>query len=362
MRDKRTVDELSIEELEQILMIRKREARMQRFRGQDNRRVDVPPPTALPPAAPPQLAAPVETLAITPAPMPDIPQFTDDGVPRFEDEAPAAIYKNPVAVSYESYPQRSRLWRAVTDKFLLIVEFAAIVGLMAVLYIAYQGIQRINNNIAKTDAISATSEAELLSRLIKPTATPELFIRKVVLPGGHIFDENGDHQFNINEVPASYRSAYQQQVLAAPVAMQQNLNAQPGRPVTIQIPRIGVNATVRAGDDWSTLQAAVGHHPYSGNPGQLGNMILTGHNDIYGEVFKRLEELQVGDEIYIQAEDGVRYTYVVSERRIADPIEDIWVLDQSLGAQTPIATLITCYPYRVNTHRMVIFAELITSS
>jgi len=38
---------------------------------------------------------------------------------------------------------------------------------------------------------------------------------------------------------------------------------------------------------------------------------------------------------------------------------EVWVLDQSLGQETPLATLITCYPYRVNTHRMVVFAELV---
>ncbi len=106
--------------------------------------------------------------------------------------------------------------------------------------------------------------------------------------------------------------------------------------------------------DW----AGVGHHPYSGLPGNEGNMVLTAHNDIYGEIFRDLQLLEPGDEIRIQSENGQWYTYVVDEKQVVEPTE-VWVLGQDLGGETPLATLITCHPYRVDTHRMVVFAKLV---
>ena len=83
-------------------------------------------------------------------------------------------------------------------------------------------------------------------------------------------------------------------------------------------------------------------------------MVLTAHNDIYGEIFKDIERLEPGDEVRVQARNGRWYTYVVRDKQVVKPT-DIWVLKSGNEA---ITTLITCYPYRVDSHRMVIFAEL----
>lgn len=242
------------------------------------------------------------------------------------------------------------------SKTLLLVELLAVLGLGALLYIAYQGLITVNDNIAKTDSISATSEAQLAQRLIEPTATPLISVGQVVLPGGHVWGSDGQHQFNYNEVPGPYRPVFEQRLNAPREEFSPTIE---GGPILVQIPAIGVEASVRSGDDWITLQAGVGHHPFSGNPGVLGNMVLTGHNDIYGEVFKRLPELEAGDEVRVQSTNGQWYTYVVREKQAVDPSE-VWVLDQNLGRETPLITLITCYPYRVNTHRMIVFAELVS--
>src|SRR5690606_22883799 len=155
-----------------------------------------------------------------------------------------------------------------------------------------------------------TTEAELSARRSTPTVTPIFSVSQVVLPGGHIWDANGNHQFNFSEVPAPFRAAFREQ-LQAP-SPSSALVALPGAPIRVQIPAIEVNASIRSGDDWISLQAGVGHPGYSANPGQ-GNTVLVAHNDIYGEVFRDLEDLRPGDEVIIQAQDGRVYTYVVRE-------------------------------------------------
>lgn len=367
MKDKRPVGELSTAELEQILLIRKREERMQRFRGggnpNDERRLATAPP-ALPVDSPTE-TPPAEsavwhenTQALEEIP-PAYVDYPDDGAPRFEDELPPRY----VQIETDKGKRQSKsgkpapsMRRRITNVLLLGVEVLAVIGLGALLIVAYEGVQTVNRNIEKTDSISATSEAELVARRIQPTATPLITVNQVVLPGGHVWDAGGNHRFNLNEIPGPYRPAYEQN-LSAPRAEFRPIPE--GGPVSIQIPDLNLEATVRAGDDWISLQAGVGHHPGSANPGVNGNMVLTGHNDIYGEIFRHLPELELGAEIRVQSTRGQWYTYVVEEKIQVDPSE-VWVLGQELGQETPLVTLITCYPYRVNTHRMIVFARLVS--
>jgi LPXTG-site transpeptidase (sortase) family protein len=112
---------------------------------------------------------------------------------------------------------------------------------------------------------------------------------------------------------------------------------------------------------WDVAQYAVGWHKNSKYPGQGGNVVLAGHNNIYGEVFRRLEDLHVGDVITVYA-DGRSYDYAMESRVIvkeegATPAEKAsnarWIgsfPDERL-------TLVACYPYTGNSHRIIIIAE-----
>lgn len=84
-------------------------------------------------------------------------------------------------------------------------------------------------------------------------------------------------------------------------------------------------------------------------------MIFAGHNDVYGEVFRDLDQLEPGDEIVVSSQRRA-YVYVVRETVIVDPAE-VWVMAPT---DYPNLTLISCYPYRVNTKRIVVFADLAT--
>ncbi|NPV06608.1 MAG: class D sortase [Anaerolineae bacterium] len=161
-----------------------------------------------------------------------------------------------------------------------------------------------------------------------------------VLPGGHAAPSSA-------EVPAHLRS------LIKPVPGMVLPTPGPGRPSRIVIDKLGVDAPVVAGDGPEQLKMGVGHRLGTAGPGQPGNMVLSGHNDIYGEVFRHLDRLAEGDRITIYS-DGEPFTYVVKRKLIVEPT-DLSVLEPT---QEPVATLISCYPYLVDSHRIVIVAEL----
>ncbi len=115
---------------------------------------------------------------------------------------------------------------------------------------------------------------------------------------------------------------------------------------------------------------AAGHHRNSANPGEAGNVVVSGHHNTAGEVFREVSEigqpgslLGLEDEIILVAQDGLQYTYrVISWDRF--PEEDASEADRVRHAryldptEDPILTLVTCWPYESRTHRVVVIAEL----
>jgi len=121
----------------------------------------------------------------------------------------------------------------------------------------------------------------------------------------------------------------------------------------LEIPRIGVSAIVREGDDEETLAVAVGHVPGTARPGERGNMALAGHRDSF---FRDLRHIQVGDVVHVRA-PGRGYDYRVEstevvgagETRVLDPTEDA------------VLTLVTCFPFEFVGHapnRFIVRASL----
>jgi hypothetical protein len=95
--------------------------------------------------------------------------------------------------------------------------------------------------------------------------------------------------------------------------------------VRIIIPKIGVNEKIveiglrkiGSGENtryvWDTAKYAVGHRNNSAHPGQPGNIVLSGHNNTHGEVFRHLDRLEPGDEIYLYTLDE-EFVYVVEKK------------------------------------------------
>jgi len=123
----------------------------------------------------------------------------------------------------------------------------------------------------------------------------------------------------------------------------------------IEIPKISLKIPIYHGSDKKTLEKGIGHLETSALPiGGIGNNpILTGHRGLpSAELFTRLDELKKGDIIYISVlNDYLAYkvdnTFSIlpgdTEGLVADKDKDM-------------LTLITCTPYGVNTHRMVVQA------
>ncbi len=105
----------------------------------------------------------------------------------------------------------------------------------------------------------------------------------------------------------------------------------------------------------------MGHHFSSASPGEGENIVLSGHNDWEGEVFRDLWKLK----------KGARITVSTNERQWSYAVEDVVLLkeigvplEQRLSNAQYIAatgderlTLVTCWPYGVDDYRLVVIAR-----
>jgi sortase A len=216
------------------------------------------------------------------------------------------------------------------DTFLLIVEVIAIVGLIVLFINGANLLQNVNRESA--------------SLLALPSLTPTPLITAVVLPGGHLAPVAGqENSFNEAEIPEHLRPLMQSYA-NLPIPTQSPQQAR-----QVQIPAIGVNAPIVMGDGWEQLKKGVGQHLGSANPGEAGNLVLSAHNDIFSEIFRDLDQLKEGDEIIIITQDR-SFTYVVTGTLIVEPDR----VDLLAPTSNSTITLISCYPYRVDTQRIVI--------
>lgn len=221
------------------------------------------------------------------------------------------------------------------DFILLIVEILALIGVVILLGRGSNILRSLNEEASQAFNV--------------PTITPTALIQAVVLPGGHTApDAVGNASFNESEIPEHLRGLINVQSTAVvPV------DSDTGRIVRIGIPVINVDAPVVQGDDWEALKTGVGLNASSGAPGKPGNVILSGHNDIFGQVFRELDRLKPGDEIMLLSEKNA-YTYVVTGTQIVQPSQ-VEVMRQT---EDSTLTLISCYPYLIDTQRIVVSANL----
>lgn len=127
----------------------------------------------------------------------------------------------------------------------------------------------------------------------------------------------------------------------------------------IVIPKINVDAPVietpPQNGVWQVADWSAGHLTTTPNPGAPGNDAISAHDDIKGEIFKRLGELRPGDSIRLYTRHAV-YTYIVTNQIVVDP-SNLDVLKPTQGATV---TLISCAPYWVDTQRLIVQAALKT--
>ncbi len=250
------------------------------------------------------------------------------------------LHSGALAEPEETAPglaKRSRV-RRILDGMLLLVEVAAVFGLVFVLYNGFQVLRNLNQESIEVQKL--------------PTLTPTPLIMAVVLPSGHMPpDARGVTRPNTEEIPEHLRPLVQS-LADVPVP-----TPGPEQANRIQIPAIKVDAPVVLGDGWEQLKKGVGQYINSANPGEKGNAIFTAHNDVFGEIFRQLDQLKPGDQIIIYTSQR-SYAYIITGTQIVEPIQ-VEVLDPTSQATI---TLISCYPYLVDNKRIVVKGLLQTGS
>jgi sortase A len=331
MNDRRAADDLTVEELERLLYQKKRSQRRERLlrlKG-EGRVVEVaglPAPNPTPPPLRQPSIAPGGALA----------RLTLDGDSELALEASAGDESAGPVVR----------WRWVANKLLLLVEIGAVVALVLLALSVFATNRRLNEEIAAAQQVASQSVA-----LPTPTATP--IIGVVVLPSGHM-------------PPAPGQAPQPGEAGAIPDHLLPYINSYVPPPVPtpgpeqarrLQIAAIDVDKPIYQGLDWEQLKKGVGQLIGSAVPGQGGNLVLAAHNDIFGEIFRDLDQLAPGDEILVSTERQI-YTYVVREIQIVAPT----AVEVMAPTDYASITLISCYPYRVNTRRIVVLGDLVRQS
>jgi sortase A len=292
--DRRRVSDLSIRDLEALLARKRIEARRTRlaqFRA-TGRALRSQPVEADP--------GPVEIAAAAEMPAPEAP--------------------------------RSRL---ALNRMLLVVEIGAVVGLALIVLNGLGALRELNREVA--------------AALEGPTPLPTALITAVVLPSGHTSPTSpGGARPNEDEIPENLRPLVQSlPAVSVPTAG-------PEQARSIFIPALwNAPAPLVQGDGWEQLKKGVGQHPGTADPGEPGNMVVSAHNDIFGELFRDLDQLKPGDEIRLTTATR-EVLYRVTGTTIVEPT-DVGVMAPTTRATL---TLISCYPYLVDDQRIVVFAEL----
>lgn len=251
---------------------------------------------------------------------------------------PAELDINPVIETSEEElaPVKEKSARkSWGDRLLLAVEVIAVIGLIGIILSGFGILRDLN--------------AEFAAALEQPTMVPTPLVMAVVLPSGHTPpDVNGNTRPNEAEIPDHLRPMVQS-LKDLPIPP-----SSPEQAIRIQIPALNVDAPIVQGDGWEQLKKGVAQHLGSANPGEIGNMVLSGHNDVYGEIFRYLDQLQPGDEITVFTQKR-QYTYIVSGTVIVEPTQ----VEVMAPTSDPTTTLISCYPYLIDTQRIAVFANLI---
>ena len=340
MSDDSSLDNLSIEELEEILQAKRRARALKRFR----RVADGDPrePSA-------SLVSCERTsrrsgeIGVSDASerKPQVPvsgtrvMLSENATVREEPSFKAVkiVPESSAVGGVVSFVSRANkgFWRKgvsrLRDRMLLLLELAALAGLIFVVVSSLSELHVLNREVA---------EALETEQRTTPVVSPV-----TVLPGGSLPPASE------GTVPGQLRH------LVQPGASIPIPTPGPQQASRIVIPAIKVDAPVVQGDGWEELKMGAGQRLGTANPGERGNVVISGHNDVYGEIFRYLEDLNIGDEVTIYAGD-TPHKYLLVAKMVVEPTE------VSLLEPTPNATLtlITCHPYMIDTQRLVVIAEL----
>ena len=121
----------------------------------------------------------------------------------------------------------------------------------------------------------------------------------------------------------------------------------------IEIPSIKVTLPVYHGTDEAVLQVAIGHLEWTSLPvgGSSSHCVVSGHRGLpSARLFTDLDKMAVGDVFMFRILDEI-LTYEVDQIRIVEPqeVDDLMIVEGK-----DLCTLVTCTPYGINSHRLLV--------
>lgn len=130
-------------------------------------------------------------------------------------------------------------------------------------------------------------------------------------------------------------------------------------PVTrLIMPKYNVDLIVLAGDSGRTLAFGPGHRYGTVMPGEIGNSMISGHRDTH---FQFLQNVQIGDEFFIQSSDATLHRFVIVKTEIVDSRKALITISN----QSAVLTLVTCYPFNATLPggplRYLVYAKEVSS-
>ncbi len=128
----------------------------------------------------------------------------------------------------------------------------------------------------------------------------------------------------------------------------------------VHIPKIGVELPIYHGTGESVLKKGAGHMAESSLPvgGDSTHAVLSAHSGMAGDpMFSDLGLLEIGDLFRIEIA-GENLTYEVDQIQIVLPTE---IEDIQIQRGKDLVTLVTCTPYGINTHRLLVRGQRVTT-
>jgi sortase A len=262
---------------------------------------------------------------------------------------------------------------------------AAVLLLAAALLVACSGEQATSPEQTVISELLTVQPEMALTLTAWPTPLPILTLPPTpsAAPQALWTAEPADTELSTDEpVPTAEAPAPSPGVTGEPARVNPAAPTSNAHPTQLQIPSLGLDVPVVEvswrvefedgvwHSQWQTVDDAAGHHRNSASPGELGNVVVSGHHNTGAEVFRDVSEigmpgspLEEGTEIVLVAADGSQHTYRVSSWERLQ-FEDIPDADRQSYARymeprtDPILTLITCWPYEGRSHRVIVIAEL----
>ena len=165
-----------------------------------------------------------------------------------------------------------------------------------------------------------------------------------------------------------------QKTAGGPVTVAAPTRADPGEPAVMAAPGnaqvFGTLIVPRFGSDWTWPLAEgvglddvlnvrhIGHYTGTQMPGEVGNMVLAAHRTGWGSPFIDINQLQLGDSVYIETPDGwYRYVFRSLEFVTPDGVGVLESVPQMPGAEATdrILTLTTCNPLHSVSERFIAY-------